>query len=303
VKVTRQLEKDLAWWVNVPSQSNGRPIFRSVETAYLHVDSSDFGWGAVLNDKQEARGFWGIEDRQQHITFKELKAVRHAISTFLHQLAGRSVRLHEDNQAVVAVLTHLTTRSPAMMTELRKLWWLLDTHSVSIRATYIRSAANVWADRLSRELDSSDWTLNPRIFRHLDKLWGPHTVDRFASMENALLARYNSRWLDPQTEGVDCLHLSDADWRREHNWCNPPWELLDDLVLKLTQSGARATVVSPLWPDKAWHQSLVAMSDECLVYPPAHDLFSPGRLSAHGGGGMPHWSVAIFSVPLRAGRT
>ena len=36
--------------------------------------------------------------------------------------------------------------------------------------------------RLSRELDTSDWQLNPRLFRYLNKLWGPHTIDRFATM-------------------------------------------------------------------------------------------------------------------------
>eukprot|EP00873_Tetraselmis_striata_P029850 jgi/Tetstr1/450114/TSEL_037157.t1 len=47
VKLTRQLERDLQWWVGVPTQHNGRPINRPVETGYLHVDSSSYGWGAV----------------------------------------------------------------------------------------------------------------------------------------------------------------------------------------------------------------------------------------------------------------
>jgi hypothetical protein len=59
-----------------------------------------------------------------------------------------------------------------MMDELRKLWELIDTNNISIHARYIRSAANVWADRLSRETDRDDWQLNPRIFTYLDSLWG-----------------------------------------------------------------------------------------------------------------------------------
>eukprot|EP00873_Tetraselmis_striata_P014826 jgi/Tetstr1/435090/TSEL_024058.t1 len=38
------------------------------------------------------------------------------------------------------------------MEEPRELWHLLDIHHISIQ-----SAANVWADRLSRELDDADW--------------------------------------------------------------------------------------------------------------------------------------------------
>jgi hypothetical protein len=98
-----------------------------------------------------------------------------------------------------------------MMTELRRLWYLLDTNDIHIRPRYIRSAANVWADTLSRELDTEDSQLNSWIFEHLQDRWGPHTIDRFASMLNAQLPRFIARWRDPLLcEDVDCLHLSDA---------------------------------------------------------------------------------------------
>eukprot|EP00873_Tetraselmis_striata_P045582 jgi/Tetstr1/465846/TSEL_010466.t1 len=162
----------------------------------------------------EARGFWGAADERQHITWKELKAVRLAVESFLPHLAGRRVLLHEDNQAVCGVLAGLTSRSPAMMAELRKLWYLLDSNGVHIRARYIRSAANVWADRLSRHLDSDDWQLDPVLFAEPEAMWGAHSVDRFASAPNAMLPRYNAAWLDPGCEAVDSLHLSDAEWRQ-----------------------------------------------------------------------------------------
>jgi hypothetical protein len=72
-----------------------------------------------------------------------------------------------------------------MMDELRKFWELIDTNNMSIRARYIRSAANVWADRLSRETDIDEWQLEPRIFTYLDSLWGPHSIDKFATHGNS----------------------------------------------------------------------------------------------------------------------
>eukprot|EP00873_Tetraselmis_striata_P028991 jgi/Tetstr1/449255/TSEL_036460.t1 len=44
VVLTRQLIRDLEWWRDVPTRHNGAPILRPVETAYLHTDSSQFGW-------------------------------------------------------------------------------------------------------------------------------------------------------------------------------------------------------------------------------------------------------------------
>jgi hypothetical protein len=143
-----------------------------------------------------------------------------------------------------------------MMDELRKLWELIDTNNISIRARYIRSAANVLADKLSRETDRDDWKLNPRIFTYLNFLWGLHSIDRFATQGNSQLPRYNARWRDPNSEAVDWLHLPDTRWTAETNRCNPPWTLLPDLLQKLRQSGAEATVIAPYWPAKQWYQLL-----------------------------------------------
>jgi hypothetical protein len=54
-----------------------------------------------------------------------------------------------------------------MMTELRRLLCLLDTNDIRIRSRYFRSAANTWADILSRELDIDDWQLDARILSQL----------------------------------------------------------------------------------------------------------------------------------------
>jgi hypothetical protein len=84
-----------------------------------------------------------------------------------------------------------------MMTELRRLWYLLDTNDIHIRPRFTRSAANIWANTLSRKLDTKDWQLNPRLFAHLQSRWRPHSIDRFASMLNTQLPRFNAKWRDP----------------------------------------------------------------------------------------------------------
>jgi hypothetical protein len=81
-------KRDLQWWTQVPSANNGRSIFSPIETAYLQCDNSSYGWGVVLNEQLEARGFWSAADQQQHINRTELKAVRLAVLSFLPLLRG-----------------------------------------------------------------------------------------------------------------------------------------------------------------------------------------------------------------------
>jgi hypothetical protein len=149
-----------------------------------------------------------------------------------------------------------------MMTKLRKLWNLLDANGINVRARYVRSAASVWADRLKKHLDSDDSQLDPVLFTELDSRYGPHSIDLFAYALNKLLQHYNAGWLDPTCEAVDALHLPDNQCSCENNWCNPPWPLLPNLVLKLRRSGAEATVIAPIWTGKVWHHALTQMAME-----------------------------------------
>jgi hypothetical protein len=52
-------------------------IYKPIETAYLHADSSDYGWGAVLSDdpNYQARGFSNAPDQQYHIIWKDFYTI------------------------------------------------------------------------------------------------------------------------------------------------------------------------------------------------------------------------------------
>eukprot|EP00873_Tetraselmis_striata_P037562 jgi/Tetstr1/457826/TSEL_044371.t1 len=73
---------------------------------------------------------------------------------------------------VVHVLANLTSRSPLLMTEVQKLGFILDSNDISIRARYIKTTSNIWANRLSREIDYGNWAFSLHHFNHLDNIWG-----------------------------------------------------------------------------------------------------------------------------------
>jgi hypothetical protein len=79
-----------------------------------------------------------------------------------------------------------------MMVELRQLWYLLDRNNIHIRPRYIKYAANTWANKLNRHINSDDMQLDPSVFHEMDTQFGPHTIVRLASALNMLLPRYNA---------------------------------------------------------------------------------------------------------------
>ena len=297
VRLSSAARTDLRWFAAVPERWTARALFRRAETAVLHCDASQLAWSGTLNERLPAKGFWRPHQQPEHITSKELRAVFFTVQSFLPQLQGRRVRLWEDNQAVVAILASWTSRAPLLMRTLRKLWWLMDTNNISLRAEYIRSAANVWADALSREDDPGDWRLDSRAFSLLESAWGPHTVDRFATANNSQLLVYNSKWADPLSAGVDCF--AQADWERHNNYCCPPPEELDRLAhLLATRPGISATVVAPRWPAQSWFQVLQECCTEQRPLPEGL-RFCPGSLGGSPAGWMA-WPLVAFRLEARA---
>ena len=196
-------------------------------------------------------------------------------------LTGSRVLLHEDNQAVVWIITNMVTRSPEIMRELRRLWYLLDTHDIELRPVYIRSAANVIADFASRLAFSGDYVLSRARFLALQAMWGECTVDAFASPATAQLPRYWSEFPIAGAEATDALA---QEWRGELVWAHPPPGMLMQLALFLEQTGAAARVCAPYWPGAAWYSMLFDLSDEHVVLPPGSlervAADAPARLTA-----------------------
>jgi hypothetical protein len=133
----------------------------------------------------------------------------------------------------------------------------------------------VRAGRLCRETDNAVWQFSPGVFRYYNKLWGPNSVDRFASFNNKQLPRYKAKWRDRKAEAVDSIHLSNRDRSQENIWCNPLWSLLDDLTTKLRQSNTGPTFIAPKWPRFPWFANLSELASETVEMPPLQEPLLP----------------------------
>lgn len=254
VRLSRQALADLRWWRRLDTADVSRAIWRSPETATLHCDASHLGWGGVLNGTVPASGIWGARERGHHITYLELLAVHRSVAEFAESLRGKSILLWEDNQAVQHILTNRTTRSPEMMRLLRRLWLLIDSVGLTLTVRYIQSEENSLADALSRGSPYDELEVLPRVWRGLERRFGPHTIDRCARSGNAVLTRWNGAAPDSRSCGAGALA---QDWRRENNYVFPPPTLLPQIAqLLFERPGVAATVVAPYWPAQPWFQQL-----------------------------------------------
>lgn len=295
VRLSRQAFRDLEWWAGIPTRHLSSPIALRPATVELFVDASDVGWGAVLPDLQDspegvARGSWSAAEQCMHINQKEMRAVQLALRSFAPVVRDRVVRVHEDNSVTQSVLGRFASRSPVLMAEYRCLWALLDELHVQLQVVRVASEHNL-ADAPSRALDRSDYRLDPGVFATLDALWGPHTVDLFASDANTHLPCFFSLHRCPGTSGVNALLQS---WQGLNGFANPPLEtsILLQVVQKIREDRANVTLLVPCWPSQPWYHELMMIATDIIPLQQATFSLGSAGAAAH----MPKASWPLMAV-------
>jgi hypothetical protein len=128
------------------------------------------------------------------IALKELKAVRHDLHSNLDAIRGRTVKLYQDNMAVVGALRKMSSKCPALMTEIKELVpWLLE-HKIRLDVVYIRSEANL-EDAPSRQRGLDMWSLHlptqQELLRLVQSTLGSQVcTDPFACRQSAVAPRF-----------------------------------------------------------------------------------------------------------------
>ena len=104
----------------------------------------------------------------------------HGIGSLAHLLQSERVRWFSDNQNVIRII-ETGSRNPKLQKEAPEIYSLAVRWQVRIEPEWVPREQNQQADLLSRMLDRDDWSIHPAVFQQLDRLWGPHTIDRFAN--------------------------------------------------------------------------------------------------------------------------
>ena len=158
---------------------------------------------------KEAQKLWTREQSRNGLNIREMRAVLFSLRAFQVQLRDKVVQVLSDNISTVANINFQGGRSYALTKLTAEIWIEAFKNNVTLNAKHLAGVQNVQADYLSRKIGSTDWKLNPAIFRYLDRLWSVHTIDRCGSMTLNKLPVYSSLYHDPMTSGVDCLAQQD----------------------------------------------------------------------------------------------
>ena len=250
--LTAPVLQELQFWNQNLDALNGfriKPEFSATAVAYS--DASDSGFGGYYQYNSEffySHGIWGEAEREQSSTYRELKAVQYVLSALIASFRHKKVRWFSDNQSACRIITVGSTK-PHLQAIAISIFQQCCRNGIQLEATWLPRSENEKADALSRIIDTDDWSLNPAIFRLIDNVWGPHSIDRIATFYIAQLPRFNSACWNPGSEAVDAFC---QNWAGENNWACPPVKLIIPTLRHLRYCTGEATIVVPEWPSAAF---------------------------------------------------
>ena len=157
----------------------------------------------------------------------------------LHQLFGGPLRLLEQHRwgPLVHVLssTHPTRRSPRAR-----------QGPCASRSAIPHDCLSCWKH------DHTDIRLEPKVFEIIDRRYGPHSVDLFATRDNRLLDRYVSWRPDTSAVAVDAFLFP---LKGENLYCFPPVSCIPRLLREVLRQQVTVTLVARDW-QAAWRPDL-----------------------------------------------
>jgi hypothetical protein len=268
--VTNDATEELAFWLE------NLELVRVVCS-----DASDSGYGGYVVEQgcHIAHCQWNTEEMGKSSTWRELMAVARILPSVAHKLTNHRVRWFTDNQNVVRILTN-GSRLPDLQTVAVEIFKFVFQNSISVEPEWIPRLENELADYISRIVDHDDWMLNPEVFGELDKLWGPHSVDRFEDRNNAQLSRFNSRFWNPGSEAMDAFTVN---WSCENNWWCPPVSLIPRVLRHAQNCICEGTLIVPLWRSAVYWPMICPNGTDfaqfvkgSVVLPPMPGLTLPG---------------------------
>ena len=282
-----EAHKEIQFW-SENFENDGQPIWRvSPKVDILTFsDASNVAWGgyAVQLGDQKAVGSWSAEESVKSSTFREIKAARLVLESLAPQLVGKEIKHRTDNQGTERIMS-VGSKISELHDEAVLIYKLCKKFDIRLSVEWVCRDSNKTADDLSRLDDPDDYMLDPVCFRRFDTKWGPHTIDRFASMKTTQLPRFCSKYLNP---GCECFDAFTVSWAGENNWLFPPPYLIPRVLRHMCDGREKGTLIAPSWPSAPWWpllvtrdgtwQPFVRKSDNILAY---SGIFLPGSSSSN----------------------
>ena len=210
---TEAIAAYLDWWQNPSNVMKGADLHPKDHSIQLFTDASHEGWGAHLDQKFHKGSVVRSGKKATHIC-PRIEGGLPGPSK-LQGPVPESNSVSCDGQLNSGSLHQQQgeTHSAEMCALLWKIMTWGHHYLITLKARHVLGCLNVMADLLSRsnQVQSTEWSLHPQVFKQICQKWFTPHVDLFATHLNHKLPLYVSPIPDPRAWDIDALNI---------NWTN-----------------------------------------------------------------------------------
>ena len=245
--LSESVTDELSFWSTNISLFNGSPFrFRLAPTIQVFSDASDFGFGGYIPGYANLcfHGAWNESEAKNSSTWRELATVHRILLQGTTLFSRQKIKWFTDNSNVPRIIRKGSTK-PDLHSLAISIFNLCRLHDIIIIPEWLPRIENKLADRISRYRDFDDWSIDQVSFLFIDSIWGPHSIDRFASPQNNKIPVFNSRFWCKDSAGIDAFC---QDWSADNNYFCPPVSLIPQVIKRMASFKAVGTLLVPKWP-------------------------------------------------------
>lgn len=187
----------------------------------VYSDASDQGYGGYSISNWQTLVCWGHwleSERGKCSTGRELKAIHNMLLAMGKTLCNHHIQWYAMVHSIIRILDR-ESRTQELHCLVESVIKSSHGFNIQVSPVWVSKEENQLGDYLSKLSGGNDWGIHPHIFRWINSMWGPFTVDRFATCYNTKCARFNPRFWNPNCKGVDTYAIN---WAGENNWVVPP---------------------------------------------------------------------------------
>ena len=254
--------KELQFWKKGLSHNNGFRIRPSqVTSKVVFSDASNNGYGGYIVDRLGdiiCKGFFTRDEINTSSTYRELLAVKRMLQSIGFLLRNENVQWNTDNLNITRIMQVGSSKKLLQNTAI-EIFELCLCYNIEIFPQWIPRDKNNVADKLSKQQDNDNWSIDNISFEYIRNKFGNFTIDRFADNLNKKVPRFNSKYYCP---GLESVNAFTCDWGRDFNWICPPISLIAKTLKHLELCKAVGVLFVPNWPSSYFWPLLTSDGQE-----------------------------------------
>jgi len=286
------------WYENLVNVNTKYCFNRLVHNKMIYSDASDHACGALVKGDKEliCHRMFTLEETSYSSTHRELIAILYSLEAFGETLYNSKIKWFTDNQSSARIVEVGSMKMNLHLLAYKIFSHCLE-HNIDLYIEWIPREMNTQADFISKIRDCDDWQITCDLFHELDQLWGPHTLDCFASFYNAKTSRFFSRFWNPGCAGVDAFYHS---WQGENCLIVPPVNIVTQVLNYMNTQNTVGTLIVPAWPSAVFWPVLWQRYG---TYINEYRYYKGNECCVHGRNtksvlGSPEWNGYIIAIRL-----